>query len=66
MHIALDEYIKEKITLINKPLGKEYSYSCIPLAIVDAVYSIQQSYTQAENAVKKLLHPLRHCYVQGG
>lgn len=51
MSTNLTQYIKDSLNLLNRPLGKEYSYSCIPLAIIDAVYSIRQSYAQAEKAV---------------
>ena len=36
------DIIKQHPDMLNKSLGKEYSYSCMPLAIIDAVYSIRQ------------------------
>lgn len=51
MNKDLIKQIKNKLNLLNGQLGKEYSYSCMPLAIIDAVYSIRQDYKTVRKAV---------------
>lgn len=52
MNNNLTGHIKYKLNLLlNMLLGKEYSYSCIPLAVIDAVYSIRQSYKKTQEIV---------------
>ena len=38
-------------TLPFKPLPQEYNYSCIPLAVIDAVYSVRLRYSTTVNIV---------------
>ena len=51
MKKSLCKNLKDKLNLLNMVLGKEYSYSCLPLAALDAVYSIRQNYTQTQKVV---------------
>ena len=51
MKQQLAKHIKNKLNLLNTVLGKEYSYSCLPLAALDAVYSIRQDYKQTQKIV---------------
>ena len=43
----------EKFNLLNTILGKEYHYASLPLAIIDAVFSIRVNYSCASNVVKR-------------
>lgn len=45
--------IKEKMNLLNVQLGDEYNYPCLPLAIIDAIYSLRIDYEQVKDIVKK-------------
>lgn len=45
------DIIKQHPDMLNKSLGKEYSYSCMPLAIIDAIYSIRQDYKTVRRLV---------------
>ena len=51
MTINLTNQIRNKLNLLNGQLGKEYFYSCMPLAIIDAVYSIRQEYKKVREIV---------------
>lgn len=43
----------EKLNFLNIALGKEYNYSCLPLAVIDTVYSIQLNYKTVEKIVDR-------------
>lgn len=45
--------IKEKMNLLNVQLGDEYNYPCLPLAVIDAIYSLQIGYKNVNVVVKK-------------
>ena len=45
--------IKNKLNLLNGQLGKEYFYSCIPLAVIDAIYSLRIRYKNVKVIVKR-------------
>lgn len=51
MNKNLTKQIKNKLNLLKGQLGKEYNYSCMPLAIIDAVYSIRQEYKKVRAIV---------------
>ena len=53
MMINITNIIKQQLNLLNKPLGEEYNYSCIPLAVIDAVYSIRQDYKTVCKVVRR-------------
>ncbi len=48
----LTRYCKNKLNLADMKLGEEYNYSCLPLAIIDAIYSILQNYSQVQKIVE--------------
>lgn len=51
MSKKLTDYCKATLDLCNQELGEEYFYSSLPLAVIDAVYSIRLSYEQVNKVV---------------
>jgi hypothetical protein len=50
--LIVAEYCKANLDLNNNKLPSEYSYSCLPLCVIDAVYSIGVNYKSTQNTVK--------------
>ena len=42
-----------KLDLKNAKLSDEYYYSCLPICIIDAVYSIGVTYKSVQNTVSR-------------
>ena len=59
MKKSLTDLCLDKLSFLNIALGKEYNYSCLPLAVIDAIYSIRLNY----NTVKKIVD--RYCKYYG-
>lgn len=49
----ISEFSKKNLDLVNPSLSDEYYYSCLPLCVIDAVFSIGVTYSSTINTVKK-------------
>lgn len=54
MKSNLTKYIEKKLNLSNSifDLAVEYEYSCVPLSVIDAIYSIRLNYSTTKKIVK--------------
>ena len=52
-NITLADYLESQFDLDKIELPKEYFYSCLPLCLLDAIYSIGVTYTSTYNVVIK-------------
>ncbi len=51
--IKIAEFLKENYNIDNFQLPEEYNYSCLPLCILDAIFSIGVNYKSVENVVSR-------------
>ncbi len=49
----IKDEVLAKIDLDNLEIPEEYYYSCLPLCLLDAIYSIGSNYTSTKNVVKR-------------
>ena len=49
----ISEFSRQNLDLGNPGLSDEYYYSCLPLCVIDAVFSIGVTYSSTINTVKK-------------
>jgi hypothetical protein len=47
------EYCRAKLDLVNAALPEEYYYSCLPLCVIDAVFSMGVRYSSTRNTVTR-------------
>ena len=47
------KFLEENFNLDNYELPDEYSYSCLPLCLLDAVFSIGANYKSTQNVVDR-------------
>ena len=50
---ALKNFLEQQFDLDHMDLPDEYNYTCLPLCLLDAVYSIGVKYASTQNSVKR-------------